>query len=152
MPKLVDQHIGAIILRKLSLWFTFSSNNFCVILSVCHCGGILFQLFISRLLQFIDVCICQVEFFLQPSCCRFTAVLWDLASIILGHATSCCTIQFQPSFGCQTEGLTHNSWIRRYIEEFVVNLVTARVLWLQKRVQTITHPPPCLTDDVRCLC
>ena len=57
----------------------------------------------------------------------------------------------QPSFSCQTDGLTFDSRILGYTEEL---MVTARCQGpvAVKQAQIISPPPPCLTVGMRCLC
>ena len=53
---------------------------------------------------------------------------------------SCCTTQFWPSRSCWTDGITFNSRILWYAEEFVVNSMTAKCpgLVAAKQAQIIT--------------
>ena len=81
--------------------------------------------------------------------------VWTLTvSFVLCHSVvdlllclgslSCCMIHFQSSFSCQTDGLTFDSRILCYTEEFVTSGC----------ITSPNHdlPPPCLTVGTRYLC
>ena len=73
--------------------------------------------------------------------------------LCLGSLT-CCMTRFQPGFNWETGGLTFDTRILWYIEEIIVNLVTAGCPGpvAAKQAQIISPPPPCLTVGMRCLC
>ena len=58
------------------------------------------------------------------------------------------------SFSCRTDGLTFDSRILWYPEEFMVDSMTARCPGpvAAEQAQMISPPPPCLTVGMRCLC
>jgi len=62
--------------------------------------------------------------------------------------------QFQPSFSCQTDGLTFDCRILQYTEEVVVDSVNTRCSGsvAAGQAQIISPPPPCLTVSMKWLC
>ena len=69
------------------------------------------------------------------------------------RSLSCCMTQFQPSFSCWADGLTFDSKILWYAEEFMADSMTAKCpgYAVAKQVQVITPSPLCLAADMRCL-
>jgi len=79
----------------------------------------------------------------------FTHSLLDLP-LCLG-SLCCCVTQFQPSFGCRTDGLTFDCRVFWYTEEFKIGS-QCPCPEPAKHVQIITNPALCLTDGMRRLC
>ena len=74
------------------------------------------------------------SFLFQTFCCRFAAVFGIIVLLMS---------QYQPSFSCRTDGLTFDSRILWYPEEFMVDSMTARCPGpvAVKQVQIFTPPP-----------
>ena len=89
------------------------------------------------------------SFLFHTFCCRSAAVFGIIVLLMS---------QFQPSFSCQTDGLTSDSRKLWYTEEFTVDSMTARCPGpvTAEQAQIISPPPPCsilwvVCPDMLCL-